>query len=154
MIDMRSKIKGFTLSEMLVVILITVVVVGLAFSMLNVVQRQMRNARENLSERSAKNELRQAMWRDFGTFPTLYFDQNQQQLVCTSPIAQVNYLFQEGRVIRDRDTFAIAVKNKNMYFSGQQVLSGKLDAIQLEFEGEQHTTMMIYKINAAKAFME
>ena len=151
---MTSKIRGFTLSEMLVVILITVVVVGLGFSMLNLVQKEMRNVRENLSERSIKNELRQALWSDFRTFPTLYFDQNRQLLICASPIAQVDYKFQKEHVIRDLDTFAVAVKNKSMYFSGQEVLSGKLDAIQLEFEGEEHMAMMIYKINAAEAFME
>ena len=149
-----SKIKAFTLSEMLVVLLITIVVVGLAFSILQLVQRQMGNVRENLAAKSSTNGLRQALWRDFSTFPNLYYNQNTQQLVCESPVAQVQYQFQEGLVVRNKDTFAIAIKEKRFYFSGQQVVSGKLDAVQLELDKGKNPTMLVYKINAAEAFME
>ncbi|MEM9650388.1 MAG: prepilin-type N-terminal cleavage/methylation domain-containing protein, partial [Bacteroidota bacterium] len=60
-----KKLRAFTLSEMLVVLLLTVIVVGLAFSVLNLVQRQMSGIESNYARNTAFDQLKQSLWVDF-----------------------------------------------------------------------------------------
>ena len=73
MISIRKKTKAFTLSELLVVLLITVIVAGLAFTTLNLVQKQMRDIRVGFESSSEKGRLKQVLWKDFNSYSRIYF---------------------------------------------------------------------------------
>ena len=154
MIPIKKKVKGFTLSEMLVVLLITVIVVGLAFTILNLVQKQMGDIRVGFEKNSEKNRLKQAMWRDFGTYSRIYYQENSSQLICENPKQRTIYQFQEDVVIRDLDSFSVQTKSPTRYFLGKSIVSGEVDALELQFLDASNSTMLIYKINTAESFMD
>jgi len=136
---------------MLVVILITVIVVGLAFSVLNLIQKQLHGARENLGEQQNQQTLQQALWRDFSTFSKIYYDSRHQVLVCQNPLEQVNYQFLEGRVLRNKDTMEVMVDQVEYYFLEKPISDGQLDAVRLGFDQER--SILVYTINTSEKFM-
>ncbi|WP_165395201.1 prepilin-type N-terminal cleavage/methylation domain-containing protein [Flagellimonas allohymeniacidonis] len=151
---MKSKIKAFTLSEMLVVLLITVIVVGLAFSVLNLVQKQMFAVREDLELRSGENELKQALWRDFRTFSRIYGNRIDGSIQLENPFEQVRYQFQEKVVLRNLDTFRVEIKNKDFFFLGNPIETGELDALGLGVRNQEGASIFVYKANAAETYMD
>jgi len=71
MIKYSSKIKAFTLNEMLVVLLITAIVVGMSFAVLSLVQQQMHGIDGNYKKNTAFNLLKQSLWFDVISFDRL-----------------------------------------------------------------------------------
>ena len=139
---------------MMVVLVITLIVVGLAFSILNLVQRQMGGIAHNYEKRTSTNLLRQALWIDFNTYSDISFDAQSQILNCSNALGAVQYLFQEARIIREKDTFDFEVNTKNFYFDGQEFPSGNLDALRLIIGPKGATkTVFVYKENAAAKYL-
>nr|WP_299339480.1 hypothetical protein [Allomuricauda sp.] len=152
--DLKTKIKAFTLSEMLVVVLLTIIVVGLAFSVLGLVQKQMFDTRENLAVQSAENELRQALWRDFRSFSRIYGNRAEGILVFEQPFEKVNYQLSEGFVLRNLDTFKVKIKKRDFYFLGEMVEGGELDALKLELANTVESSIWVHKVNTAETYMD
>ena len=49
---LKRKIKAFTLSEIIVVMLLTIIVIGLAFSVLTLIKKQMLLMENNFSKKT------------------------------------------------------------------------------------------------------
>lgn len=151
-----KKIQAFTLSEMLVVLLLTIVVVGLAFSILGLVQKQMFGIQENYEEKTAENLLRQAVWDDFNSYGQVHFDQNNGSLLLENELEQKQYGFYETFITRDLDTFYTDIRPQKLYFEGEEVLGGTIDAIELSNGEEKGNNKQIFvcKKNSASEFMD
>lgn len=152
--SVKPKVKAFTLSEMLVVLLLTIIVVGLAFTVLNLVQKQMGDIQIGFEGNSEKNRLKQVLWRDFRTYSRVYYNSDANQLICENPRERVSYEFQENHVIRALDSFNVNIKSTSGYFIGKNIVSGEVDALELELDDAKETSMLIYKINTAESFMD
>ncbi len=152
--SMKRKIHGFTLSEMMVVLVITVIVVGLAFSVLRLVQRQMGAIGTNYENTTELNLLRQALWIDFNTYPYLYYDNNTQVLRCENDIDFKEYTFAKEWVIREKDTFNLPLKTPLLFVDGNEVSGGSVDALQLITSKELgEKTIFIHQQNAVDEYM-
>lgn len=150
----KGKIKAFTISEMMVVLVITLIVVGLAFTILNLVQQQMRGIAYNYEHRTSENLLRQALWVDFGTYSHISYDDRTGTLTCSNALGGTTYLLENGRIVREKDTFALVLDRKSFYFDGQEQQSGQVDAVRLEVgEKEALKTIFVYKENAASKYL-
>ena len=149
------KIKAFTLSELLVVLLITVIVVGLAFSVLSLVNRHMLSIQGSYEQNTEINLLRQALWSDFNSYHKLDYNAGSTTLSCENEMGVVHYNFERDWVIRAKDTFHIAVDKKLFYFDGIEQLSGAIDAIELSTkEQDIQGKIFVYKTNAATRIYE
>ncbi|MEK6151986.1 prepilin-type N-terminal cleavage/methylation domain-containing protein [Flavobacteriaceae bacterium 3-367] len=150
----KTRIKAFTLSEMLVVLFITVIVVGLAFSVLNLVQQQLWGMGRNYEKTAELNRLRQALWIDFSSHGALGFQEASGTLICTNEMGAVHYNFGEEWIVREKDTFHISIVERQFYYNGEAVLSGRVDALKLKTDkklGEQQ--LFVQKTKAATAYM-
>ena len=88
---MKTKIKAFTLSEMLVVLLLTAIVVGIAFSILSLVQRQMGGIQNTLEDGSRFRQLKQQAAIDINTFQKFKFIKKDSALVFSHPMDSIVY---------------------------------------------------------------
>ncbi|UII76200.1 prepilin-type N-terminal cleavage/methylation domain-containing protein [Flagellimonas sp. HMM57] len=148
-----KKIKAFTLSEMLVVLLLTLIVVGLAFSVLGLVQGQMNDIQIGYEERAQDNLLQQALWIDFNSYSDIYFSPQDGTLSLTDEIEKKEYRFFKTYVLNEKDTIFTDFKINRAFFLGKEVNSGKVDALEFINEGEQLKTLFVYKRNTATDFM-
>lgn len=149
-----KKIQAFTLSEMMVVLVITSIVVGMAFSVLQLVQHHMQGIQHNYGTHTQVNLLRQALWTDLNRFNHVYYDGNKQQLLLTNEMGTLSYRFEGSFVIRDRDTFRVKVAEKTFFFENREIVQGQLDAIRLRTTkelGEQG--LFVFKENSASTHL-
>lgn len=148
------RIKAFTLSEMIIALVITVIVVGLAFAVLSLVQKQMWAIEKNYDQGTEVNLLRQALWIDFNKYSEFNFNEMSNTLQGSNPLENITYSFEANYILRAQDTFHIQLSEKKFYFDNLLKSSGTIDALQLTTEKEQGSKQLfIYKHNAAAAYM-
>lgn len=145
------KIKAFTLSEMIVVIVVTAIVVGLAFSVLNLVQTQMKSMAQHYAGSTQWQLLEQSLWIDFHRYRRITYHDEAQELRLQHELDSVSYVFYADKVVKGRDTFFISVKTKALYHRGQPVQEGPVDALRLQPEnyGEERKNLFVFKQNDA-----
>lgn len=149
-----KKVKAFTLQEMMVVLLITAVVVGMAFSVLNLVQKQMKNIEEIYEVKLEANKLRQSLWVDFNTYSYVYFDQEKEHLFFSNELKTKRYAIVNNQFVTERDTFHIRLQSLDFYFNNRVRASGEVDAIELKTSKETgHQHIFVYKDNAAATYL-
>jgi type II secretory pathway pseudopilin PulG len=148
------KIKAFSLTEMIVALLVTVIVVGLAFSVLSLVQRQMGQMEANYERGTELNLLRQALWMDFSGHGRITYDGSAQRLHFENGPKGMDYLFEADRVIRERDTFFIKMEEVMFYFDGLGITEGPVDAIGLKGKGTNGGRIFVHKYNTAENYMD
>ena len=120
-VKLNRKLEAFTLSEMIIVLILTSIVVGLAFSVLTLVQKQMFAIQSNYNKSLELNKLETSLWLDFSRYPKITYDGIEDELKFSSEIDSVIYQFSQDLIIKETDTFSIQLQNKQMYFDGEQV---------------------------------
>ncbi len=133
MIKANHKIKAFTLTEIMVVLVISAIVTGLAFTVLGVVQGNMRSIGENYEYTTQMQSLETALTIDFNTYTTATWDTREHILKVSSPIGERKYQFFVDSIVTNIQTFPLKIKDKVLYFEGKEVNSGDIDAVKLTF---------------------
>ncbi|MEO1486506.1 MAG: type II secretion system protein [Bacteroidota bacterium] len=150
----QQKIKAFTLSEMLVVLLITTIIVSMAFMVLRLVQQQMRAIQNNYAVSHQIHDVKQRLWMDFNRNDAIWFNRETNQLLFSNPVRPQNYRFEEAYTIMDNDTLAITVAEKSFYLLGVETKDGPIDAMKLVLSsGKRNHEVFVRKDNAATVQM-
>lgn len=131
-----GKLKSFTLAELLVVMIITAIVVGMAFSVLRLVQKQIHTIQTNFEKTSTLVLFEQKLWQDFNEPHKILYDDQKQILLMTSEIDTVTYSFQEKFTMRNLDTIKLKINPNKFFFKGKEIKAGTVDAITLFAETE------------------
>lgn len=148
------KIKAFTLNEMLVVLLITSLVVGMAYSVLRLVQIQMQGIASNYEQNTELNLLRQSLWIDFNQSDRVWFDSSKNELLLANGLKETHYMFKEEAIIKGKDTFFINIVAMERYFNGKESISGEIDALDLYTTKDQGSQrVFVFKRNAATSYV-
>lgn len=151
----NKKLKAFTLSEMIVVMILTSIVAGLAFSVLSLVQRHMKSIQNNFNGVTELNLLEQSLWLDFNRFPTISYDDIDNELLFFSELDSKIYSFHDTFIVKDRDTFYTPLEKKTIYMDGNAIKKGAVDAIKLQAsKAFQKQHLFVFKINDAKLYMD
>ncbi|GAA4276404.1 prepilin-type N-terminal cleavage/methylation domain-containing protein [Aquimarina mytili] len=148
MSKITSKIKAFTLTEIMVVIVISTIVAGLAFTVLGVVQNNMRTIGDNYEKKSKIKSLETALTIDFNSFSDATWDSKENKLKVFSPIGERVYQFYTDSIVTNIETYPVRVEEKIFYFEGKPVTSGVIDAIKLNFDKKQVSQhLFVFKYN-------
>lgn len=148
----NKKIKSFTITEMLVVMILTTIVIAIAILVLNLVQNELIGIQVNLKNNTEVRTLELTLWNDFNKNDVLVASKNNQ-LVCISLCDTVIYQFKENYVLRDTDTLKISIEKKEFYLDMNTALTS-VDAIELNLSKEfQNKKLFIYKTKAASYYM-
>ena len=145
----HAKVRSFTLSELLVVMIITVIVVGIAFSVLSLVQRQIKGIEKNFSRTTELSLIEQRLWQDFDLHNNISYHGNK--LILISDTDTVQYAFNENFTLRNNDTIPLKVSVKKSYYLGREVSSGNVDAISVsgDLEVPDHSIFVSSQHDAA-----
>jgi len=153
-VQTKSKIQAFTLSEMVVVLILTSIVVGLAFSVLSLVQNHMVVIQQNFIKNSELNKLEQSLWLDFNRYSNIEYDDLEDELTFINDMGSTKYQFQKDAIIKARDTFHIQLQSQAFFFDGHQIQKGTIDALKLETSKTmQNQHFFIFKENDAIPFI-
>lgn len=132
----NPKIKSFTLPELLIVMILTAIVVGMAFSVLRLVQRQIRIIETNFEKTSSLALFEQRLWQDFNEMSSIEFDEKANSLLMESEMDTVVYSFRENYVLRNSDTLKLRLVVNKLFFQGKEMQGGTIDALSISGKTE------------------
>ncbi|MHA7843220.1 MAG: hypothetical protein ACX93I_07875 [Winogradskyella sp.] len=152
---MRTKVKALTINEMVIVMILTTIVVGLAFTVLSLVQRHMWSIQQNFNLNTEFNRLEEVLWIDTIRYNTMTFNETENILSFKTVVDSIQYRFERDFTVRDQDTFNLKIEQRDFFFNGQKVANGKIDAIRLELSKKYNNqSIFVFKINDAKQFLD
>lgn len=143
---MNNKVKSFTLSELLVVMIITAIVVGMAFSVLRLVQKQIHTIQKNYDKSTDLSLFEQRLWQDFNEYSQIQFDEKENKLVLQSEMDTIAYSFQNDFILRNNDTIKLKLVIDKILMEGKLIKNGDIDAMSISGEAE----LPKYKIFVSK----
>lgn len=139
---------------MVVVLILTSIVVGLAFSVLNLLQKHMAGIKNNFHHTTELNKLEQSLSIDFNSYSKIEYDAFRDALKFATEIDSISYQFHEAYIVKVYDTFPVQLQNKTFYFNGNKVETGSVDAIKLETSKTfQNQLLFVFKENDATPFI-
>ncbi len=147
------KIKAFTLSELLVVLVITSIVVSLTFLTLRLVQKQITSIQTNFNDQQEIQFLERALLQDINTY-NAYYDSKNDVLKLSHGKDSIHYEFTDNYIVRKKDTFQLKLVDKRFLIDTKEVKTGWIDALQFTFNQSYSTkNIFIYKIKDAAHYM-
>ncbi|WP_445456106.1 PulJ/GspJ family protein [Flavobacterium sp. HNIBRBA15423] len=152
---MNTKTKSFTLSEMLIVLIITAIVVGLAFSVLSLVRKQIVILQTNAEETTKKELLENKLIVDFNRYSEIKIkEENLFQF--KNEVDSVFYTIIDSYIIVNKDTLTNKLHHIDYYYKNALVKNGRIDALKVTLEPKKDVfkTLFIYKTNDATALNE
>lgn len=149
----NTKVDAFTLTEILVVIVISTIVVGLALSVLKIVQQNFYNIRENYQTSTEIEQLKQQLAVDFNRHHDVILDNQLQEVYFKNPLDSLTYTFTGNLLVIKKDTISLQIENPRFYFRGKEVERGKIDAIEIHIKGHDGTYVFVDKINDARTYL-
>lgn len=131
-----KKIAAFTLIELVVVMVLSGIIISLAFIVVNQVQ-QLYSSYENDTNNALKTgDFDTVFRRDFEQYD--WINQSDEQLIFNQKNNKERtlfYTFEEGNIIRQTplfsDTFEINLISMNAFFEGEAIYEGWVDSCSL-----------------------
>lgn len=132
----KTKTSSFTLPELLVVMIITAIVVGMAFSVLRLVQNQIHAIQTNFEKTSTLALFEQQLWQDFNDKNVILFHGKENSLLMESEMDTIVYSFQENYILRNTDTIQLKLQLNKLFFNGKEVQGDTIDALSISGKAE------------------
>jgi prepilin-type N-terminal cleavage/methylation domain-containing protein len=152
---LNRKINAFTLTEMLIVLAISTIVAGLAFTIISLLERNVQIIQNNFSETTEIKLLEDRLLIDFNRYHTLHYENDKETLTISTPIESVTYNFNELYILREFDTILSVPYSKQMYYQGNEVNSGAVDAVKIQIaERKNLNSIFVNKENDAYNLMQ
>lgn len=152
--DFKHKIKAFTLTEILVVLVISAIVVGMALSVLNLVQQNFLSIRKNFQNTTGQQLFQQRLIIDFNRYHSIYLNNDRNEIWMKNPLDSVLYLYQGHSFLRQQDTIDLKISKITWYYRGEEVGKGKVDAAKLYIGEKGSAFIFVSKHNDAKNSFE
>lgn len=149
-----KKVRAFTLMEVIIVLVISVIIVGLAFSVMNMVSKSCRNISSNYNIKNKEQLLVNQLEVNFNLTNDNYCYESGFKF--SSPVDSMEYEFLYPYLITSpsdrnmmKDTLLGNLKNISFYFKGDTISQGRFDAFKIETPAGQY---FIRKPNTFKEY--
>lgn len=140
---------------MIVVLILMSIVIGLAYTVLSLVQKQMYGIQDNFNKHTELNTLETSLWLDFNRFHNVKYNALEDELIFNNALNATSYKFTKDYVIKDLDTFNVKLKYKELFFNGNSIKNGFVDAIKLEGDKVfQNQRVFVFKRNDATSYIK
>jgi|GEM_PF-1334108 len=139
----NHKVKAFTLSEVLIVLVITSIVIAIAFSILRLVTKQYNAISTRYTERAEILKLKQRMLTDMDISKSAFWDSDQEQLSLMSgrkESTSINYEVYDNLLIRNGDTLSKNITTISFFYKGNTVQGGAVDAFEVSIGNDKDVT--------------
>jgi len=152
----KHKTPAFTLSEILVVLAITSIVITIAFTVLSLISKQFITMQSRYEERTEVTKFKQRLLFDFEKGSQVFWNEKLQQLTIAIKDETIRYEIMSEYVLRDSDTIDLKILNTQFYHKGDTIEEGIVDGIQigLEATGQPVQFFVSREIDARQAVQE
>lgn len=152
---MKTKLKSFTLSEMLVVLIITAIIVGMAFSVISLVRKQVNTLKVNTENQTKVELLESKLYINFNKYAEIQFTE-KKGFVCKNEVDSTFFIIKDNLIISDQDTLTTKLKEVKAFYKNEIVKQGRVDALEVILNKDKKGTesIFVYKVNDAQEFNE
>ncbi|MFV8282627.1 hypothetical protein ACNKXS_13840 [Christiangramia marina] len=148
-----KKIAAFTLSELLVVLVISIIIIGTALSAINIINNNIAEYRIWYSTMSKKRDLESRLSIDFHKSQSVLFNRSENKLIFKMFEGSLNYVeykFLENKIIMKSDTFRIPYQTYKVFFNGNEINGQEADALKIIFSNSEKDFLFVSKFNSAQ----
>lgn len=139
-LTINSKIKAYTLSEVLIVLILTTIVVSISFSILNLVHKQFYSIKGNLNETTKLQFVSTRFKLELDKHEDIILDPSKNKISFISPIDTSYVYLNKEYLLFANDSLKMP---RITYFKkGSKVSSGPIDAIKMEFDKKSLTNVI------------
>jgi Tfp pilus assembly protein PilE len=135
-----NKIRSFTLIEMVLAMLFSAIIVGMAYSAITIFSRLYDNYYFKRSAQADLQLISQAMARDFSQSALIQLDGNKITLRDLSGTSVLNYAVEEDYLIRNAEFKSDSIRMDKLglrcFYEGRAIESGILDHLVLDFTSD------------------
>lgn len=146
---MRTKIKAFTLGELLIVLILTVIAVGIAFSVLRLITYQLGTVKSIYKERNMIYHFKQQLRYDFDRAIGLYHDVEDEKIYVYTANDTIGYEFSEKQIFRKNIKTSFESVSFTGYRFGNEKEGGQLDAVQFRISINKREIPVFARINSS-----
>lgn len=151
--NLNKKLPAFTLSEMMVVLVLSAIVISIAMVVLNLVQKQIAGVNRQFTVNKEIQQLELALWRDMN-LGNVWYDDKRGEILIYSFKDTVRYHFTHNYALRNDDTLNVEVLDYQIFSDGYKIKGNKVDAISLRInKSGQQRNLFVFKPNAADYYM-
>tara|TARA_R110000851_G_scaffold310283_2_gene470056 strand:- start:53168 stop:53641 length:474 start_codon:yes stop_codon:yes gene_type:complete len=147
--SIKKKTPAFTLTEMLLVLAITAIIAGLAFAIITLFTKNMRDIEKNYSKSTYLGLFTDQLNLDLNRFHTIEYNQSDRELTFKNPLDSVRYLWEENFVLRETDTVFNTYSDLELYNHGEKVESGNTDAIKIRLGEKDLEFIFLFQLKDA-----
>lgn len=148
-----KKVKAFTLSELLVVLVISGIVVSITFLALQLVQKQIKEIQVNYRDQQDIQQFERVIVNDLNTRKPL-LKKEENQLVFYGANDVITYTFEKDYFIREKDTFKLKIIEKSFFLDNEKVDKGNVDAIHFKFtQSYSVKQLFVYTVKDSEYYM-
>lgn len=138
--------------EILVVMIISTIVISLAFVILGMVQKQISVIKKTIETKENIQQLEHWLWNDFNNFSSISYQDSQ--LFFKHEIDSVVYKIDNGYIIRNEDSLLLPLNNIVLYLDGKKVKSGGIDATEVQFNNPYNLSrIFVFSTKDARYYM-
>lgn len=139
---------------MIVVIILTSIIVGMAFSVLSLVKKHMAGIQMNFINNSELRTFEQSLYLDFNRYGHVKYIPLEDAIMFSSEVDSIKYIFKDNIITTPLDTFNIEIEQQIFFFNGEEAKEGFIDAIKLETsKTHRYQSLFIFKKNDATLFL-
>ncbi len=149
-----TKIPAFTLTELLVVLTISSLVIGLAYALLAIFNKNLLNIENNYARTTNHRLFEEQINIDFNSYGELWYSQKEKRMIFRSPIDSITYRFEDEVIFRSTDTIYPSNSKLNLYYLGTEVSSGRVDAIKFWTDPEKDQYFFVSKRNDVSELLD
>jgi prepilin-type N-terminal cleavage/methylation domain-containing protein len=150
--NLNKRVASFTLTEVLVTMAISAIVLGLAFSIINYFSKNLQNISYNYSKSINFRLLEEQLILDFNKYHKINIVNNKLSL--KTPLDSITYSFFKDHIVRKNDTINITYNNVLFFFKGVEIKNGMVDALKINVDATYNSNIFVYKINDAYTYLK
>ncbi|MDC8005214.1 prepilin-type N-terminal cleavage/methylation domain-containing protein [Aureisphaera galaxeae] len=147
-----AKIPAFTLTELMVAMTLSTVVIGIGYTVMGLISRNIVAIQNNYSSSTQIELLEQQMTVDFHRYHDISYDPIERTLKMKNPIDSISYTFSEQVLLRQTDTVLSQGIAPKYFWQGTEVTKGNIDALKMEWGPEEKKSFLFLyqEIDAAR----
>ncbi len=147
-----KKTKAFTLTELLVVMIVATIVVSMAFLALSMVKKQVGSIQKKMIHKEELKRFEKILWRDFNYYGVGNY-KTDNKLFFSNGLDAVEYKILENCILRNEDSIFITINAIDLFLDDKKVTTGNIDAIKIQTEEIYNKNIFVFTEKDATFYM-